>query len=55
MEQAKSEIKKYVQFYNNERPHRSIEWLTPNEAHLKTGVLERKWKTYYRKKEEVFD
>jgi transposase InsO family protein len=48
IEQAKQEIKKYIHFYNQLRPHRSIEWLTPNEAHTKTGVLQRKWKTYYR-------
>lgn len=49
IDEAKTEVKKYVQFYNNERPHRSIDWLTPNEAHLKTGTLQRKWKAYYAK------
>ncbi len=49
IDEAKTEVKKYVQFYNNERPHRSIDWLTPNEAQLKTGTLQRKWKAYYAK------
>jgi putative transposase len=49
--EAKKEIKRYIDFYNQERPHRSIEMLTPAEAHLKTGFLERKWKTNYRKME----
>jgi len=49
--EAKKQIKQYINFYNTERPHRSVEMLTPLEAHLKTGILERKWKTYYRKKE----
>jgi putative transposase len=46
---AKTEIKKFIEFYNVQRPHRSVEWLTPNEAHQRTGELRRVWKTYYRK------
>ena len=46
---AKTEIKKFIDFYNRRRPHRSVEWLTPNQAHQRTGVLKRVWKTYYRK------
>jgi putative transposase len=46
---AKTEIKKFIEFYNRQRPHRSVEWLTPNQAHLRTGELKRIWKTYYRK------
>jgi putative transposase len=49
VEDAKIEVKKYIEFYNSERPHRSIDWLTPNEAHQKTGILKRHWKTYYPK------
>lgn len=44
---AKKQISKIIDFYNNERPHRSIEMLTPSEAYNKEGVLKRKWKTYY--------
>jgi putative transposase len=51
VEEAKVEIKKYVDFYNNDRPHRSIDWLTPNEAHKRTGELKRHWKAYYQKRE----
>ena len=46
---AKTEIKRNIQFYNQIRPHRSIEMLTPNQAHLRTGKLKRKWKSYYKK------
>lgn len=46
---AKTEIKKFIHFYNTQRPHRSVEWLTPNLAHHRTGELKRVWKTYYRK------
>jgi transposase InsO family protein len=43
--EAKTEIRKFIEFYNSKRPHRSIEWLTPNEAHLRTGELKRVWKS----------
>lgn len=44
---AKSENKKYIDFYNEKRPHRSVEWLTPNQAHKCVGKLKRVWKSYY--------
>ena len=43
--EAKTEIKKFIEFYNHKRPHRSIEWLTPNDAHQRTGILKRVWKS----------
>lgn len=43
--EAKREIKKFIEFYNHKRPHRSIEWLTPNDAHQRTGILKRVWKS----------
>ena len=46
---AQQEVKKYVDYYNEKRPHRSIEMLTPSAAHHQKGVLERCWKTYYSK------
>jgi transposase InsO family protein len=46
---AQKEVKKYVDYYNEKRPHRSIEMLTPSAAHHQKGVLERCWKTYYSK------
>jgi transposase InsO family protein len=48
--EAKTEIKKFIEFYNNKRPHRSIAWLTPNEAHQQTGELKRVWKSYTKPK-----
>jgi transposase InsO family protein len=52
---AKTEIRKFIEFYNNKRPHRSIEWLTPNEAHHQTGALKRIWKSYNKAKLEWGD
>ncbi len=49
IETAKIDVKKIIDYYNSRRPHRSIDMLTPNEAHTQTGELKRKWKTYYRK------
>jgi putative transposase len=33
--------------YNTLRPHSSIDYLKPAEAHTQTRVLERRWKNYY--------
>lgn len=55
IEQAKTEIKKFIDFYNQQRPHRSVQWLTPNQAHQCTGALKRVWKAYWRKQPEWGD
>ena len=44
------EIKRNIHFYNQIRPHRSIEMLTPKKAHSRNGTLKRKWKNYYSSK-----
>jgi putative transposase len=49
VETAKKEIKISIDYYNQRRPHRSVEMLTPNVAHKHKGELKRQWKTYYRK------
>ena len=49
-EQGKRRIAQYLKFYNEERPHRSIEMLTPAKAYMGTGELKRKWKNYFPKK-----
>ena len=52
---AKTVIKRFIDFYNKERPHRSIEWLTPNQAHSRQGELRRVWKSYYKIRHEWGD
>ena len=42
-------IKVSIEKYNSKRPHRSINMLTPNEAHLRTGELKKKWKNNRKK------
>jgi putative transposase len=54
--QAKEEIQNAIQIYNTERPHSSINMLTPLQAHTMTGELKRHWKNYYisqKKEKEV--
>jgi len=43
----KSFIGRIIEIYNSDRPHLSIDMLTPNEAHKVQGKLKRKWKNYY--------
>ena len=44
--EAKKQLKKFIEFYNKQRPHSSVGWLTPNDAHAREGVLKKYWKTY---------
>ena len=48
--EGRIKIADWIKFYNEERPHRSIEMLTPSKAYHRAGKLKRKWKNYYRKK-----
>ena len=44
-----------INIYNHQRPHYSIDLLTPEEAHQKAGELKKRWKNYYQiqKRKEV--
>lgn len=52
-QEAKQAIAAAISIYNYQRPHSSIDMLTPVEAHLREGELKRRWKNYYSKKKEV--
>ena len=52
VETAKTTIKINIDYYNKRRPHRSVEMLTPNVAHELKRILNRKWKTYYKKEKK---
>jgi transposase InsO family protein len=52
-QEAKQAIAAAISIYNYQRPHSSIDMLTPIEAHLREGELKRRWKSYYSKKKEV--
>lgn len=45
---AKIIMKQIINFYNKERPHRSLEYYTPNMAYKMNKKLIRKWKAYYK-------
>lgn len=45
--EAREYVKHIICVYNTQRPHSSIEMLTPQEAHQRFGKLQRKWKNYY--------
>jgi transposase InsO family protein len=40
-------LERIIGFYNNERPHMSIGWQTPEQAHNQMGEQQRCWKNYY--------
>ena len=46
IEEVRKALKVAIDFYNNERPHMSLDWKTPAEAALCTGELQKKWKSY---------
>lgn len=46
IEEVREAMHGAVPFYNNERPHRSIEMLTPIEAAGRTGRFKRGWTSY---------
>lgn len=46
--EARIILSQIIKFYNDERPHRSLEMYTPSIAYKLNKVLKRKWKAYYR-------
>lgn len=41
-------VAEVINLYNNKRPHLSLNYKTPSEAHLETGEQKRVWKNYYK-------
>jgi len=52
-ESARKTIDAAIEYYNNRLPHSSVDMLTPNEAHHKTGKLKKHWKWYWKEKQEL--
>lgn len=46
-EQAASGVANAITIYNYERPHSSIDMLTPFQAHTSSGELKKHWKSYW--------
>ena len=51
--EAKKAISKIIDVYNQKRPHASVDYLTPDEAHLKEGNLKKRWKQYHKSKKQT--
>jgi putative transposase len=47
-EQTGKLIEKSINAYNSLRPHASCDYMTPDETHLQTGQLNKRWKHYKR-------
>lgn len=47
-DQTAYKISKSIKSYNGVRPHASCDYLTPNQAHLQSGKLTKRWKNYNR-------
>lgn len=41
--QALTELPRAIAFYNDQRPHRSLNYLSPTQAHTKKGELKKMW------------
>ena len=46
IEEVRITMKKAIEFYNNERPHMSLNNMTPKEAASFNGKIEKKWISY---------
>jgi len=46
--QARLEVARAVSTYNHQRPHMSIDMLTPAVAHTQQAPLKKRWKNYYK-------
>jgi putative transposase len=44
--EAKKTIARIILIYNERRPHSSIDFLTPEQAHSKDGIIKKRWKHY---------
>ena len=52
IQQVRDIVDKIIGIYNNERPHESLNMMTPQEAYSSDGPIKRTWKTYYKKRKE---
>ena len=45
-EETSCKVEKSITAYNKLRPHASCDYLTPEQAHQKSGPLKKRWKNY---------
>lgn len=49
-EEAWDKVQEAIEIYNFERPHGSIDFLTPSEAHARSGHIPKRWKYWHQRK-----
>lgn len=49
MNEIKTAVELAINFYNNERPHMSLDGMTPAEARMLTGEIKKRWVSYREK------
>lgn len=50
LEEAWNKVREAVEIYNFERPHGSIDYLSPAEAHQMSGPIAKRWKHWHQRK-----
>lgn len=55
LKQGREVTGRIIEIYNKKRPHLSNDYLTPQQAHGQTGTLKRRWHTYYKNREDVYN
>jgi len=50
IKQAQNAVVIAIDIYNRLRPHSSIDMMTPEKAHLKTGPLKRRWRSLFNRR-----
>ncbi|MCR5037980.1 MAG: integrase core domain-containing protein [Bacteroidales bacterium] len=46
LEQVTAAVESAILFYNSERPHSSLDWHTPDQAHQMSGEMKRHWHSW---------
>ena len=52
-EEAYEVIEWFITFYNDSRPHMSIDYQTPSVAHQQVGTQQRHWKGYQERCQQI--
>ncbi len=52
-EEAYEAIERFITFYNDSRPHMSIDYQTPSVAHQQVGTQQRHWKGYQERCQQI--
>jgi transposase InsO family protein len=53
--EAKNQLEQIIRIYNEERPHSSLDMITPHDAHKVELIFKKHWKNYYKKNENTKD